>query len=189
MNNKAKTIFILVLFSALCILCYSLYKWYDYKRRNTELQKELTQLLPISESLTPMDCMVISGNDSTYLKCNIEHFKLWKGYDNCPLSHRDYLLYCYIFAIRDGSSDAATDFVSYYFIDVDNNIIAVDSAMVREAERLLLQAMCDTAADALTKFIAAEWLTEIYNGKYDADLKDPMLHLQYCDSVAKYAKM
>jgi len=88
------------------------------------------------ESLSPMDCMVISGDDSAYLKCNVEHFMLWKGYDNCPLSHRDYLLYCYIFAIRDGNSGAAIDFVSYYLSDIDKGIIAVDSAMIIETERL-----------------------------------------------------
>lgn len=191
MNKTVKIFFVLSFFFILCVLGYTLYKWNDYKQRYAELQKEMSQSSAISETLSPIDCLVISRSDSAYLKCNVEHSIMRYGYGEGVLSHRDYLLYCYILAIRDYNSDAATDFVSYYLNDIDNGNISADSAMVIEAKRLLLQAINDTSEhdDALIKFIAGEWLKEIYNGTYGIKFKDSVLYQHYCDTVTKYAKM
>ena len=190
MNKSAKKVSVLLFITVLCALGYSMYEWYSYKHKYNELQRELERSPMALETLSPTDCLVISGDNNAYSKCNVENFKMMSGYNDRQFSHRDYLLYCYIFAIRDGNSSAASEFVSYYLNEVDNGIIAVDTAMMREIERLSLQALCDTSAygDALTKFLVAEWLTEIYNGTFIEDFKDSLRYRQYCDSVSKYAK-
>lgn len=189
--KKSNTILILFGIFILCALGYSLYKWYNLKQRNDELHGELDRFSSMSESLNPFDCMVISGQAEAYHNCNLEDFKTRHSSGSGKILHRDYMLYCYILAIRDGNSSAATDFVAYYLNDIENNKIAVDTAVLKEAERLALQAINDSFnyVDPVDKFLLACKLSYIYEGQYNKDLADTLLYKQYRDSISKYAKL
>lgn len=190
MRNRINIFWGLAGIVVLGILGYSCYKWYDYENKYINIQKKLSQLYQKQQSLTPVDCMVLSRSTEAYLKCNAENAEYSQGYGNRLFSPRDYLLYCYIFAIRDENPNAACEFTSYYLMDVNDGKIPLDTAMMREIERLSMQVMHDSSfhADAMTKFLVASNLEDIYHGEYAEKYKDSVLYQQYCDTVAKYGK-
>lgn len=196
MSKKTKIILCLVGTIVLFFLSYSCFKWYSYKSKYTVLQKALGQSCPkqefsSQEFLTPIDCMVLSGDEGAYQKCNTENSIYFQGKGDSLFSRRDYMLYCYIFAIRDGNSRAATEFVSDYLFDIDNGGTALDTAMLKEIERLSLRVIHDTSSygGAMAKFLVAVKLKELYNGSYSEEFKDTVLYQQYCDTVSKYSKL
>ncbi len=187
MKKSNSTILVILGIVAMCAIGFSIYKCNILKQRCDELQGELDSVSSMSESLNSFDCMVISGQDKAYWKCNSEYYAMRHGNGEGKMSQRDYMLYCYIFAIRDGDPGAASEFVQYYLFDIDNQKIAVDTAMLKEAERLALMVMDDTSKsiDPLYKFSVASYLANLYEGRYNKDFSDTLLHQQYYDSMVK----
>lgn len=186
MNTTNKVILIL-LGLVLCVLAYTCFKCFGYKYRCQELQDKLNRTS--FHTLTPTDCMVLSKGTNAYLMCNFD-FAYHTGTVYESFSRRDYLLYCYIFAIRDSNLSAATEFVSYYIDDLRDSIAVVDAAMLKLVETLSKQILSDTTSKSnLSKFFVAYNLMSLYKGDIYAKFKDTFLYAQYNDSMTKYAKL
>ena len=185
--DKTTKIILTLLVLAMCALCYFFYGWYRYKTKYKELQSELEQQISQSESLTPLDCMVLSGDSEASIKCNNMYMIHMSGDDDCVISTRDYLLYCYIFAIRDRDPYAAEDFTNIYLDELDKGSITTDKSMLKTATNMAKQVLSDTCSDCVvSKYQASKCLNKIYSGIYDEDFKDSLLERQYADSASKY---
>lgn len=181
---------LLALLGFLClILCC---KWYNYKQKYIELQQNAAQNNICSKRLTPIDNMVLSRNQEAYLYCNTEymtqHYGPYCSSNSMPL--RDFLLYNYIFAIRDSNIYAAADFATNYMAAIDNGYVELDTTVIREVERLLLNVVSCAPNDSVSviKFLSACKLTQLYDGEYNNSLKDTILYKQFSDTMSKYAK-
>ena len=190
MKNTVRLLLALLGFVCL-MLCYLCCKLYNYKQKYNELQQNIGQNSIYSNKLTPIDNMVFSGNQEAYLYCNTEymtqHYGPYCDPNSMPL--RDFLLYNYILAIRDNNLYAATDFAANYMGAIDNGDIALDTTVIREVERLLLNVVSCVPNDSICviKFLSACKLSQIYNGEYNKYLKDTILHKQLSDTISKYA--
>lgn len=183
----------LALLGLVClILCCLCCKWYNYKQKYIELQQNAAQNNIYSKRLTPIDNMVFSRNQEAYLYCNTEymtqHYGPYCSSNSMPL--RDFLLYNYIFAIRDNNPYAATDFAANYMAAIDNGYVELDTTVIREVERLLLNVVSCAPNDSVSviKFLSACKLTQLYDGEYNNSLKDTILYKQFSDTMSKYAK-
>lgn len=183
MDKKTK-ILLIFLASACCFICYSCYEWYYYKHKYNELKQELKCESRKLESLSPIDCMVLSGDTAAYEKCNSMYFIRC---DDTPILERDYLLYCYIFAIRDKNPYAGAEFLDLYLDDLENGKIESDTAMLTTVANMAKKVLSDTCSDCLvSKYFAADCLKKIYSGIYIENFKDTALASQYADSTSKY---
>ena len=110
--DKITKIILALLFLLMCTLCYFCHGWYSYKTKYKELQQTIERQKFHQETLTPLDLMVLSGDSLAYNTCNLRYMNhLFIGHQNdTAILRRDYLLYCYIFALRDRNSYAASDF-------------------------------------------------------------------------------
>ena len=185
MNTTNKVILIL-LGLVLCVLAYTCFKCFGYKYRCQELQDKLNRTS--FHTLIPTDCMVLSKDTNAYLMCNFD-FAYHTGTVYESFSRRDYLLYCYIFAIRDSNSSAASEFVSCYINDLRDSIAVVDTAMLKLVETLSKQILSDTIKDNPPKISAAHSLMSLYKGDIYAKFKDTFLYAQYDDTMTKYVKL
>lgn len=159
-------------------LGFSMYKWFDYKHKYDEISSR-------PKTLKPRDCLAITGDSNTYYQFNTDYYGGWYGVEDETFTYRDYLLYMYIFAIRDSNSSAACEFATYYLNDVENHVIEPDTVMLRVAERLLLQVVQDVRADPEIRILSACNLSYIYHGDYMDSFADSLLYRQYRDSVEK----
>lgn len=106
--------------------------------------------------------------------------------DVIPISKREYLLYCYIFAIRNKNLEAAAEFFSYYLDDLYEKRIALDTNMFMTVKNMASQVLSDTCNSYhLSKFIVAESLQRVYRKIF----KDTVMEKQYNDSVSKYLEL
>lgn len=179
------TLFILTL----CALCYFCYRWYSYKTKYTELKQELEQNPSQMETLTPLDLMVISGDTSAFGVCNLWYMNhIFIGHQNdTVIFKRDYLLYCYILALRDRNPGAAEEFADLYLEELDNGTLKPNNAMLTTAANMAKQVLSDTCSDCVVlKYYASDCLKKIYSGIYDEDFKDTLMARQYADSASKY---
>lgn len=179
-----------ILVILLLALGYSCYKWYDYKHKCAQLQHKEKKYGMNQNSLTHFDYLVLSGKVGAYLECNSEFNKYTQGYVDGAISRRDYLLYCYIFTIRDNNSCAAAELISYYLDDLDNGEVQADTAMLEMIERLSIQILNNSSFDSigLNEYLAAFCLSKLYKGTYIDELKDTALYQKYSDTASKYAK-
>ena len=185
MSRITKIVFA-ILGIALCVLCYSCYKWHSYKLKYTRICQEMEHIMPCQDTLNDVDKLVISGNgDVAYQTCNrmYSNYTFMPGYKDIAISPRDYFLYCYIFALRDKNTQAAAEFSTYYLDDVESGKIVLDTSMLKVVIGLAKQVVSDTLAqDApLCKFLVANKLKNIYSGAYLEKLKDTVLEQQYKD--------
>lgn len=173
---------ILLVFSCLCVclLCFSIFKCRIYKREIIQLKKNE---IP-SDTLTPIDRMVLTGQDQADLICNsIYHY----GDDDTPISRREYLLYCYIFAVRDKNPFAASEFSTLCMMSMENGNMTPDTAMLRmvlDFSQLVLSSQCNDS-NGLIEWLAAVQLEKIYSGILCEEMKDSLLRLKYSDVAKK----
>lgn len=183
MDKKTK-ILLIFLASACCFICYSCYEWYYYKHKYNELKQELKCESRKLESLSPTDCMVLSGDTAAYEKCNSMYFIRC---DDTPILERDYLLYCYIFTIRDKNPYAGAEFLDCYLDDWENGKAIPDTTMLCTVINIAKQVLSDTCMDCcISKYKASRRLKMIYGGTYTESLKDSLLEQQYSDSSSKF---
>ncbi len=173
---------ILLVFSCLCVclLCFSTFKCRIYKREIIQLKKNE---IP-SYTLTPIDRMVLTGQDQAYLTCNsIYHY----GDDDTTISRREYLLYCYIFAVRDKNPFAASEFSTLCMMSMENGNMTPNTAMLRmvsDLSQLVLSSQCNES-NGLIEWLAAVQLEKIYSGTLCEEMKDSLLRLKYSDVAKK----
>ncbi len=191
MDKKTKIISLL-LGITLCVLCFSCYKWYFYKQKCTEMQEERIKFYSSNGKISPVDYMVFSGNkDTAFQNCNNLYYGSGShrrnSYRDTVVTYRDYILYCYIFAIRDKDSFAAKEFTNYYLEDLKGKVI-LDTTILRPVIELSMQILSDTSSNTLydDKWNASYNLKEIYSGAYTKKIKDTTLYRQYSDSLDKY---
>lgn len=180
---------ILLAFSGVCVilLCVSVLKCSIYKQEINKLKENEK----VSNGLTPVDCMVISGRDEAYLNCNSMYSGniFHHGENDTIITDREYLLYCYIFAIRDHNPFAAAEFSSYCMKDMSDGNMKSDTAMLRVVSELLLQILSSTSNSTsnFIKWLAATKLEEIYSGTLCEETKDTLLFYKYGDMAKRYA--
>ena len=186
--DKTTKIILTLLILTLCALCYFCYGWYSYKTKYTELKQELEQNPSQMETLTPLDLMVLSGDSSAPDVCNFRYMTRFDIlYNDSAIFKRDYLLYCYILALRDSDPGAAEEFAVLYLEELDKGTIKPDKAMLTTAANMAKQVLSDTCSDCVVvKYHASECLNKIYDGIYDEDFKDTLMARQYADSASKY---
>lgn len=134
--------------------------------------------------------MVISADsEETYIKCNTIYYNSIDNHndeDVIPISKREYLLYCYIFAIRDKNLEATAEFSSYYLDDLQEKRMVLDTNMFMTVKNMASQVLSDTCNSCnLSKFIVAESLQRVYRKIF----KDTVMEKQYNDSVPKYLEL
>lgn len=191
--KKTTKILCFISMFVLFLLCYSFYKWYGLKNDYISLQLEMKRNYAYSQTsiLTPFDYMVLSEDgEKAYSYCNGMNYDhtFQTGNEDSVVYLRDYLLYCYIFAIRDNNNDAAYEFSLYYLNALDNGKMILDTALLRVTTGFLNRVLSDTSSNAsnCNKWGAAFFLQKIYNGTYVEDNKDSFLYKRYGDSAAKY---
>jgi len=191
MNNKSTKILSVLLGLTILLVCYFCYELNDYKNKYKLKEQELIQYEASLEFLNPVDCMVISGDGYEALcTCNMLYHNGISGCESKDkrITKRDYLLYCYIFAIRDNDAFAAEQFSEYYLNELDENNKVIDTAMIVTIIDMAKLVMKDTCKDlsGVIKYKAAMSLENIYGGSYIENFKDTILAKQYRDSSQKY---
>lgn len=189
-NNKYVWVLLGVAACMLIYSCYKCYKWHEYKSQCDEILREMKTDYTYAKGLTYSDYIVLTGDVEAYLKCNSMISLYRHGFTDSILLPREYLLYCYIFAIRDNNLEAASEFSINYLQGIDDGVMPYDTAMMGVAIEFLTQAVhldtCDT--DSFYKWHALSYLQNIYSGKYDATLKDDVLYKRYTDAIMKFSK-
>ena len=186
MKKSTKIIFVLILSVVIiCILSVSCFMWHTYRQKYIKIQQEISQIYSEQELLSSLDCLVLSGNKDAYSYCNQKFADHVFRYDS-TISSRDYLLYCYIFAIRDKNSGAAAEFASYYLSDLHEGKIKLDTSMIRVVEKFSKKVLSDSASAPLSKFLCAFNLHEIYSGKLSNIFRDSTLWLHYKEEMSKH---
>ena len=176
-----KVIYALLLVGTIGLSCYSIFQWQKYWQRNVDLVDSIQQVNKGKDVLNEMDVMVLSGSDSAYMNCN-QNLK-W-------LSSRDYILYCYIVAIRDNNAMAGLNCSTFILQEMREGKIPADKSLLHFVEHFSKIIESDPSIDSshMGKFTAAYTLEEIYSGELSESMKDTLQYQRYHDAMTKYAK-
>lgn len=190
--NKINRFLLALLCLSIVIICILTVYAYKYKSDYQALYDKHNRYYVSTDTLSYIDCMVLSGDSDAYEECN--GMRLTYSY-NCgskdsAVCTRDYLLYCYIFALRDKNPYAATELSNYYLDNQLNDAVHIDSSMVVMTRDLLNDVFTEEyeTANAFIKWLAAFRLIKIYSGDLGESFKDTVLLKKFEDTLSKYVK-
>ena len=186
-RNRSK-IHLGILFTIVISLLFcSIFIWWRTKQHNIQLQDSIRQFNITGKTMTNLDLMVLSGVDTAYMEC----YERSCGRGQWPpLSERDFILYCYIFAIRDGNLGAGLNFSNMIIDNIHKGVVSGDMSLLSLVNQFAKKFEVERSIDSshIGKFIAASILAEIYSGELSEDMKDTLLYQHYSDAAKKYVK-
>ncbi len=137
-------------------------------------------------SLNDLDIRVLNGSKDAYSEC---YERSWGRGQWPPLSEREFILYCYIFAVRDSNIYAAQECSTLILKQMHDGVIPIDTSLLRFIEHYAKKIESNQSIDSsnIRKFIAASNLAEIYSGELYEGGRDTIQYYRYMEAAKKYA--
>ncbi len=148
----------------------------------TDVQKSVNT----ETTLNDLDIQVLGGDENAYSEC---YERSWGRGQWPPLSEREFILYCYIFAVRDSNIYAAQECSTMILNKMRDGEMPIDTSLLRFVEYFAQKIESNQYIDSsnIRKFIAASDLAEIYSGELYSGFRDTIQYKRYIEAVKKYA--
>lgn len=176
-----ETLWAIAMFLVLCTLSQC------QKIKCPEGETNVQDSLNSGTVLTDLDILVLSGTKDAYSEC---YERSWGRGQWPPLSEREFILYCYIFAIRDSNIYAAQECSTMILKEMIDEKIPIDTSLLRFVEHFCRKIESNQSLDSsnMRKFIAASDLAEIYSGRLHGGFRDTIQFIRYVEAAKKYAE-